>query len=627
MGKVTPPDCSGQIRVGTTSPARWSALILLLVWLISGVYMGMNLNRGWQPHDEGTLGQIAERVLNGEMPHRDFDDPYTGGLGYIDAFLFRLFGINLFWLRLFLFAFFLAWVPAVYEITRKFLKPWAAGGVTLVAVAWSVPNYPAAMPSWFNLFFATFGILAIGRYISRPAVHWLVVAGLCGGFSFLIKSVGLYYIAGGLLFFVYREQSFSRSQDAPPRKTPLYLAFLLLCLFVFVCALIKLVFAIAGPPEYLHFVFPGLAIALWLAIRERVPPTVSSRSRFKSLFGMATPFLVAAAVPIGLFFIFYWHRGGLTALLNGLFVTPLRRELFARQGPPGLFFEYFSIVAALFLQEAAKLRGQLRRFLSIFLAVFAAVVLLTSRSQDASYLVAIGSAWGIIPVLVVAALLVLSGKRYLPESGAEGDQQLVLLLTMAALCSLIQFPFANVIYFCYTAPIAILLAANLISRLPRPPRMVLYAMTAFYILFAVFVVRVNYFGSFHADNDGTPLMLPRTGGLYVSSKSAAEYGELIPFVEGLSGGRPILAGPNCPEVYFLSGIKNPTPVLFDFFQDPHDYERDMKSLMDRTDFVRVVVINDSSPNSTDQLHVLRSLVSTRFPESRKIGEFTVYWRA
>jgi hypothetical protein len=61
----------------------------------------MNLHEGWVPHDEGTLGQSAERVLHGETPHRDFDDPYAGGLAYIDAAIFKFFGINLFSLRLF----------------------------------------------------------------------------------------------------------------------------------------------------------------------------------------------------------------------------------------------------------------------------------------------------------------------------------------------------------------------------------------------------------------------------------------------------------------------------------------------------------------------------------------------
>src|SRR5258707_1681615 len=118
----------------TARTTRWSISIFLLVWLLSGLYVGLNLNHGWDPDDEGTLGQSAERVLHGEMPHRDFDDPYTGGLAYVDAFVFKLFGINLFWLRVFLFVCFLAWVPSIYALAREFLSPWPAGAVTLVAV-------------------------------------------------------------------------------------------------------------------------------------------------------------------------------------------------------------------------------------------------------------------------------------------------------------------------------------------------------------------------------------------------------------------------------------------------------------------------------------------------------------
>jgi hypothetical protein len=359
---------------------RWGVLVLLLVWVLSAAYVGLNLNHGWDPHDEGTLGQSAERVLHGEMPHRDFDDPYTGGLAYIDALIFKLLDVNLFWLRLFLFVCFLAWVPAIYALAREFLLPWPAGAVTLVAVAWSVPNYTAAMPSWFNLFLATFGTLALAKYIRKPAILWLVLAGLCGGCSFLIKSVALYYIVGALLFFVYREQSLSRKQIAPPTRTLVYFTFLILCLSIFVAALIKLVFVIGETAEYLHFVFPGLTVALLLAARERTPASVSNWSRFKALFQTAGPFLLASAVPILLFFVFYWYHGALAALSNGLFVAPFRRVFYSQRGPAGLIFEYPAILAILLIVETAKLRGRSRRILSVFLIMLAALVLLTSRS-------------------------------------------------------------------------------------------------------------------------------------------------------------------------------------------------------------------------------------------------------
>ena len=60
--------------------------------------------RGWVPHDEGMIGQSAERVMNGETPHVDYEEPYTGGLTFLYAAVFRIFGVNLLFVRYALFA-------------------------------------------------------------------------------------------------------------------------------------------------------------------------------------------------------------------------------------------------------------------------------------------------------------------------------------------------------------------------------------------------------------------------------------------------------------------------------------------------------------------------------------------
>ena len=74
---------------------RQAALWLLLVWAASAVYIYPFVDRGWVPHDEGLIGQSAERVLSGQLPHRDFDETYTGGLSYLHAVAFKLAGVRL----------------------------------------------------------------------------------------------------------------------------------------------------------------------------------------------------------------------------------------------------------------------------------------------------------------------------------------------------------------------------------------------------------------------------------------------------------------------------------------------------------------------------------------------------
>ena len=136
-------------------------LLLAAVLVFVTLYAAHGLKRGWVPADEGFLGQSAERVLHGELPHRDYSEGYTGGLTYLNAAAFRLFGTNLASMRYMLFLFFVIWVPAFHYAARRFVSAPVAGAVTVLAAAWSIPNYPAALPSWYNLFFATFGLAAV----------------------------------------------------------------------------------------------------------------------------------------------------------------------------------------------------------------------------------------------------------------------------------------------------------------------------------------------------------------------------------------------------------------------------------------------------------------------------------
>src|SRR5262249_4692573 len=155
------------------------------------------------PHDEGMIGVNAERVLRGELPHRDFDESYTGGLTAAHAAAFRLLGERLVAPRLLLFAFFLAFTAALYAIAARTPAPAGAALATLVAVAWSFPNYLASMPSWYVLALAVLGVLALLRERDTGRLGWLFVAGLSAGASVLVLVVGLYTVAAALLYLAF----------------------------------------------------------------------------------------------------------------------------------------------------------------------------------------------------------------------------------------------------------------------------------------------------------------------------------------------------------------------------------------------------------------------------------------
>jgi len=610
---------------------RKSLAIFLVVWIFAAVYLGLNLNCGWVPHDEGILGQSAERILNGELPHRDFDEPYTGGLGYLDAASFRLFGTNLMVLRWVLFAFFLTWVPAVFAIAREFCSPWPAAGLTLLAVTWSVPNYPAAMPSWYCLFLATYGVLALLRCLRAPHPAWLLAAGFCGGLSFLVKTPGLYYVAGVLLFLVFHEQQGSKTAASGPlasaQSSPVYVTFVLACLALFIVVLARMVMPRGGASEFVHFVLPALAISGLLAARERGASCADNLTRFRRLLALVVPFLAGAIVPVLVLFLFYWGSGALRPLFTDLFVNQLRRLVDARLAPPHWFF---GLLVTPVVWLLSRKRPSSRFSVTAVLQIIAALALwLACRKSVLTLLVTLNSVRAAVPLLTCLTAVLLYYRQQNRDAGIQ-DQRLMLLVSVVALMSFVQFPYAGPLYFCYFAALFFLMLAALLSILPQPMKLNLIVGGAFLVLFAIFLFRPASIAAFQFDRlpafPRSPLNLPRAGDLRVFGDESARYQALIPFVVSRAGGNPILAGPDCPEIYFLSGLRNPTPFFFDFFEPPEQYRTYMEKLLDRPDFIKVIVVNNTPAFSRPYRDILCSLALSRFSESRKFDNFDIFWR-
>src|SRR5688572_14071585 len=168
---------------------RW----LAATWLLAVGYFAFRFDARWYPWDEGTLSQSAWRVLGGELPHRDFDEMYTGLLSYLHAGAMAVFGESMRATRFTLLVGVAAWVPAVWLLARRFATPSVASVAAFAAVTLGPAVYPVAMPTWFVLFLATWGVWFLLR-----GGRWLALAGLCAGLATLFKIVGLYVLAAYL---------------------------------------------------------------------------------------------------------------------------------------------------------------------------------------------------------------------------------------------------------------------------------------------------------------------------------------------------------------------------------------------------------------------------------------------
>lgn len=602
--------------------AYWPTL--LLVWVICGIYSAALLKRGWVPHDEGTIGQSAVRVLAGQLPHRDFDDVYTGGLGCLNAAAMKLFGENLLASRMALFLCFLAWVPTVFWIASRFTAPWIAGSMTLLAAAWSIPVYSSAAPSWYNLFLATFGVAAVLRYLDCGRSRWLFAAGLIAGTSFLFKISGLYFVAGVLLFLVFREQALAQSAAL---KRGWYSIFATASLVTFVAVLLLLVRHNISIVSIVEFVVPG-ALMTGLCIGRELRCGGSAGRRFLALGRMLTPFLAGVAIPILLFLVPYIRSGAVSAFINGVFVLPARRFDFAARRPPGFGPNRLLGTVVLLALLIAACRGRGRAWIArLAVAVVLTAVFVTSKFYPAVF----AAAWaplGLLPPLTTLATVWVLARH--KEISASRQQELALLVSVIAVCTLIQLPFAAGVYFCYIAPLLPLALLALFSTAARPSRYLLGSVLVFYLAFAVFRITPGFIfimGSYYQPDPQTErLNLARAGGLRVDPEEARLYERLIPIVQEHAGGSDfIYAGPDCPEVYFLSGKQNPTRTLFDFFDPPTGHTERVLATIESHQVKVAAILNQpafSPPMAGDLVAALRQ----KFPNSTTVGKFEVRWR-
>jgi len=614
--------------------------VLLSVILLAGLYAGSLLRIGWIPSDEGTLATSALRVYQGQLPQRDFAEIYTGGLSLYHALAFRLLGVDLFSLRLAVFAVFLVWLPAVYWIARRFADPLWAALITLTAVVWSYPNYVAAMPSWYNLFLATFGTAAALRYLETRARRWLMLAGLCAGASVLVKIVGLYFVAAVLLSLLYLEQSSAQSSvqsGEPAQPCRLYRAACALALLAFLAVLGTLVLRGGGLAEAYHFLLPSAACVGLLLWRERRPSALTSGDRFAALLRLAAPFLLGLFAIVLLFLLPYIASHSLGALVEGVAGSAGARVagLAGRNHVPSLALACYglatieAIVLALFGDRIWRNLPAL--VTAAALAAALAWYILPPTRQDLWY-----TAGTLTPlaVLLGAVLLALPARsRNLndlnPDDPNLNDpnpdrlprERAMLLIAVAALCSLVQFPVPYITYFCYTAPLTLLAVAAVAAlRRNAPGRPALAVLLLGFLGLGLLGMVPRHMYNPDLDLRALhPLTLPRAGGLRIDATTPG-YETLVPFLQAHSPNGLLYAANDCPVLYFLSGLRDPTR------DDTGAPEAEVLTAL-HSGQLRLVVFNDRPFFARSAISpALRAETQRLLPNNKTIGQFSVYWR-
>jgi hypothetical protein len=585
----------------------------LLLVCASIIYLVPFVTKGWVPHDEGALGQSAEWVLTGGRPHVDYQELFTGGLSWLHSVVFKVAGIDLAHLRWLLFAAAAIAQFSLYAIARRFVRPVGAAMVAWVGLVWGFPNYFAAVPNWWILVCALVMIWALLRHLETGSTRWLIAAGLAVGIAIIMKQTGVYLLIALILSIVFGTDgsgrhlvSFGQAQLVRVGIAAATIGF----------ALVITRHGL-GSGELVYLVLPIAAVGLAFACSMDVSIT---HAQLRS----ALTAIAAAALPIALFLMPYLFSARLEDFVKGAIVLPQKRLQFASVAMPPA---WASIIPAMFVAAVAlvPLPPALARRHTLVSSVrwgLAAVMVLLSIRALMAYQFVWQVARTMAAMLPIAALWVFRSEA----ASALQKRRLFVLASTLAWASLVQFPYGTWIYFCFVAPIAVIACVAFADTRSWLDRVWMPPVVAVLLLFPIAAIHPAFLWSVPTWSApqalDVSLDLPRAH-LTVSERDARTYQRVVSIVETHLGAGTLMAGPDCPEVYFLA--KRRSVASYEFFSNGGTTAGNQAEI-EKWTAADVVVVNHR-PGFTPSLSTsVVAAVRNQFPHSETVGKFEVRWR-
>jgi len=448
-------------------------------------------------------------------------------------------------------------------------------------------------------------------------MRYVALAGLSVGLAFAIKQTGAYLFPPLIMSILADGKLTARAHDVHTSNQLLRFV-VALCALGFATAMLRSGLRAA---EILYLLLPVAASCAALMLRYHTQGATTSRVRWSALCLASA----GAALPCAILLIPYVANGFLSEFVNGVILLPQRRLTVT--GLPMLsasllLFGIWMIVCMLpmprFLTAAeSRVLGLARWALAIALA-------LLSLWNLIAYHFVWQSSRSVAALLPPVALWLLARERV---EGPTERRLLFISCSMLAWASLVQFPSAGPAYFCYVTPLAVIAGVAVVAGGGWIQRPGLAPWVALVLFFAVGSLHRGYVYVVGLRPEpqqlDVPLELDRAH-LYVSARQAIEYRRVTSLVVQHLQGGDLLAGPDCPEVYFLAGRFSPSGTLYEFFSESapgrSTFERSRWTGAD------VVVVNHSPLFSSEVPPDVLSELRREFTQGELTGEFEVRWR-
>lgn len=586
------------------------------------------LDQGWFPHDDGSLAHSAERVVAGELPHRDFADLYTGLLSFTNAAVFSLVGEDLFNLRLPLFVLFLAFAGCFFALAQRLVSPAWAFVATLFAIAWSVPIYPAPMPSWYLLFLSTIGMYTIVRFFETGRRRWLFLAGICGGISMAIKIVGVWYVAAVLLALLTAPLLSDATTRSSRQRSRKHAAIVILTALLALGLVVAVLSGRLGAGEVVGLLVPVTALCGAVALVGLRAWAAPLRGPGGATLREVAVFLAGVGAPVALFVAPYALTGSVGDLVEGVLVTPQSRFEFASSSMPhpATLLRALPVMALLLVRSRVSERR--RNLIDVAAGAVIVLLALTAASQP-SYSIIWGTTRALAPFVFALGVLAILRRGQAPPDVQPAV--VVLVVLVGGFSMLIQFPFAVSLYFIYVAPLVLLAAIASLRRVGGAggllPGVVLIALVVFGIR-QLDHQTLSSLGHEYRVEPRLVILDDDRASVRVRPEVKRAYEGVLQLVtQHRPIGRPIFAGPDAPEIYFLTRLRNPTPSILDFLDASGTTRGSRLIRLLREEDVRVVVLNlaprQSPPLAPATIERIRSI----YRDGERVGRFEVRWIA
>lgn len=525
------------------SPAFWWTVLAMV---LASFDLSLHIFNNWVGFDEGTLGLAASLVRHGAWPHRDFTDPYSGGLALLDAGAQALFGNDLRSLRIPFALATIGWVAVLAACFRRFVTPMAAAGLALLGYLWGPPLYSAAMPSWYLLFLATAVVWCLLRWHESGRAAWWGAAGVLIGLGLFIKINALFILAGaGCVLLTHERHRWGIIGLVLP--------------FGGVLAAAVMVGHDWPWLSSLTLSLPLLTLAAASAWRTHTtsgPGTTELRPVVAPSAWLALGVVTIVVPWVGA----YAAQGALGSLVQGVLVLPFRRGAWARLVPPGPAWPDLIVGAAMATLLFARMTEVTAR------RVGAAVLIVTMIVLQAAQLFpepVVFVVWRMLRVCGVVTLVSVAVVELRTPAGRVGPVAIVGWI--ACWFALLQYPFGALNYLVYVAPLILLAGTAVMSVTSTRP---MGAAMAFGL--ALWTLTVDHgqpLTTLGYTHQAPPpplalLDLPR-GGLKIQDIGSRTYLGIVAVLDRWQA-RAIVAGPDTPEIYYLSDRPMPDREFFEF---------------------------------------------------------------